>query len=254
MSTEKGISIYFPFRSFHNQAFDEKVIGFFLLPPIFNLITLYFISYITKGWGSIFEFFLTRIYPEAIVGYTEYYIYNHFFSLPHIDLYADFPDALTWWSGLIISFILFALSFIIPERFTPLTYLFRTMIVIIWCTLLFFLIYPSGLPYDISLFTKTGLLQVISIIFGLPWIFSFTYYLFGYRMLQKITLTTLALIYFIIFAPFQYLLSACLIHMYSLFLMPALYIYAGLLVNIFAGVAFFAYGLSIEQLYKKYKS
>jgi hypothetical protein len=252
MNTKKGISIYFPFRSFHNQAINYKVILAFLIPPIFNWITLFFLDEITQFWSFVLQFFLNKFSFDATIQYTQYYIFNTFFSIPHISMPADFPDGITWWYALFFTSMLFWVTFLISEKYTPIIYFLRTIVVVICCSLIFSLVYANGFPYTISQYTKSGFLQIISILFGLPWIYALTYYLFSYQYIDKIIVTSLVILYFILLAPFQYLLNACLIHIYSLILMPILYIYSGLLLNIFSAVAFFAYGLSLEGFKPKY--
>jgi len=250
---KKGISIFFPFRAFHNQEFNQGVFVFFLIPPVINLITLLLLNSITQFWGAIINFSLSKLSFEFNVFYTEYFLLDFSFLVPYINLAASPPDAITWWSYLVVSVVVFLLSFLISDKYTPLIYYTRTFCVLLWFILIFFFFFPASFPYEISLFTKTGFLQIISLLFAIPWIYCFTYYMFGYRVLRKIIITSVALIYFIILAPFQYMVNACLIHLYSLALMPILYVYAGLMMNIFAAVALFAYGVSLEQIYIKYK-
>lgn len=253
MKEKKGISIFFPFRAFHNQEFNQRLFIFFLIPLVFNLATLFSLNIISKFWGVIINFFLTKLPFEFSVLYTKYFLFYYSFLVPSINLAASPPDAIAWWSYLVISVVVFLLSFLISDKYTPLIYYTRTFCVMLWFILIFFFFFPARFPYEISLFTKTGFLQNISLLFATPWIYCFTYYMFGYRAKRKIIITSVTLIYFIILAPFQYMINACLIHFYSLVLMPILYVYFGLMVNIFAAVALFAYGVSLEQIYTKYK-
>jgi hypothetical protein len=250
---EKGISIFFPFRSFHNQEFNQRLFVFFLIPVVFNLIILLLLKNITQFWSEVINFFLSKLSFDFNILYTQYFLFDFSFLVPSIDLSASVPDAMNWWSYIVVSVIVFLLSFLIPDKYTPLIYYIRSFIMMLWFTLIFCFFYPASFPYKIALFTKTGFLQIISLLFATPWIYCLTYYMFGYRVVRKIIISSLALIYFIILAPFQYMMSACLINLYSVALMPALYIYAGLMINIFAAVALFAYGVSLEQIYTKYK-
>jgi hypothetical protein len=127
------------------------------------------------------------------------------------------------------------------------------MAVLVFFTILFFWFFPGRFPYNIEQYTKTGLLQTLGLLFATPWIYGFTYYMYSYRILRKIMITSLAVVYFIILGPFQYLLNACLIHLYSPLLMPLLHLYIGLLLNIFACIGFYAYGVSLENIFKKFK-
>lgn len=253
MSLKKRISIFFPFRSFHNQKFDWRVALFFILPFVFNLLILLILNKITAFWAETIKFFLSNMEIEGTILYTKYRLSDSIFYLPYLDLVADMPDAQIWWLTILITLILFVISFFLSETWTPLKYFLRIFIIILWLTLLFFLNFPVAFPYNIALYTKSGFLQIISMLFATPWIYALTYYMYGYGVFKKIGLTLFVLIYLIILAPFQYFINALIIHYYSLLFMPALFLFAGLLINVFSVIAFYAYGLSLEKLYPKYK-
>ena len=124
---------------------------------------------------------------------------------------------------------------------------------ILWFTQIYFYFSPQSFPYDIAVYTKSGFLQILALLLATPWIYCFTYYVYGYQVMSKIALTALALNYLIILAPLQYLLNAILIHQFSLLFLPVLYFFAGLLINIFSIISFYAYGISLEHRYPKYK-
>ena len=253
MSTKKSIAITFPFRSFHNQAFDYKVGLFFLLPPLFNFVVIACLNDIMQGWGFIMQYGLSKLTSAGAVTYIQYSIFHVDFFLPSLVLPAAAPSAEVWWYTTCITIGLFLLSFLIKTSFTPFKYYFRSAIILVWCTQVYFYIEPTGFPYDIAIYTRNGFLQIFALLIATPWIFCLTYYVYGYRFISKIALTALVLNYLIILAPFQYLFNAILIHQFSLILMPFLFFFAGLLMNILAIVAFYAYGISMEHRYPKYK-
>lgn len=250
---KKEITILFPFRAFHNQQFNVRVLTFFLLPPVFNIIIFIFMDNITNAWGQVADFFLTRMGFDHSVIYLTYTFLGKSLTLPAITLSADAPSVLSWWLILIITAILFFCSFFISDAFTPLKYLFRAVLFLIATALVYFFFWPASFPYDIELYSRTGFAQDLALLFAVPWIFGFTYYMFSYKYLKKILVTIGVLFYFIVFAPFQYLLSSYLIHVSSLLFMPALYIFFGLWTSIFAIIAFYAYGVSLEQVFPELK-
>ncbi|MGQ3887982.1 hypothetical protein ACQUW5_02985 [Legionella sp. CNM-1927-20] len=249
---KKRISIFFPFRAFHNQDFNFKVLIFLFLPLLFNGITLYLLPYITAFWGIVFDFFLNELGFANSVLYTKYTLFNFDFILPSITLSAGSPSAILWFFTLVLILVLFLLSFLISEPFTPLKYLFRAFLFVLATSLLYFYISPAYFPYDIEIYTRVGMMQILSLLFFIPWIFALTYYLFGYKFIRKIVMTAIVLIYFIIFGPFQNLLSAYIIHKFSLLYMSVLYIFFGLLIDIFILIAFYGFALSIEPRLLKY--
>src|SRR5579863_8790397 len=103
MSSKQGITIIFPFRSFHNQKFHINLSLFFILPIIFNFIILLNLHWITELWVTILNFFIVKLQLDANILYTNYTILHVNFLLPSIDLSADMPDAGIWWSSVIIT-------------------------------------------------------------------------------------------------------------------------------------------------------
>lgn len=253
MSSKNGINIIFPFRSFHNQTFSLNLSLFFILPILFNVLVLVNLAHITDFWGVVLNFFITKLQLNAEILQINYTLFNVNFMIPSIDLYADLPNAEIWWSSIVISILLFIFSFFLSDAFTPLKYFLRVMVSILWIVQLFFLFYPASFPYNIRIYSLNGFMQILSLLFATPWIYAFTYYLFGYDLIKKFLITILVLSYFIVLAPFQYLLNSVIIYHYSLLFMPLLYLFAGLLLNIFSIVAFYAYGMSLIFTAPKFK-
>lgn len=253
MKKEKKMVIIFPFRSFHNQHFDIKTAAFLFLPLGFNIITLKTLAYITQFWGFVLTFYLSKLNYSGDIVYSKYTLFHTPFLLPAINIESNLPSVTQWSATFFFTSGLFLLTFLFRDAYTPLKYFVRAFVLLIWITQLFMLIFPNSFVYNIFFYTKSGFMQILSLLFIIPWIFLISYYLFGYRFLSKVTITFFTLSYFIILAPFQYLLNACLINMFSLLAMPVLFFFAGLMINIMAMIAFCTYGLSKEPLHNKYK-
>lgn len=251
-SEKKRLNIFFPFRAFHNQALDKWVIIALLLPFVFNALTVYFLPQITDCWAILMHFFLLKIGYSDVLTYTEYTLFKVSFLLPSIDLDASAPSALCWYFTLLLVIIIFLLTYLITEAFTPLKYLVRAVLFVLSCSLLFFYFYPADFPYDVEIYTRVGMMQILSMIILIPWIFAFSYYLFGYKIVQKSIVTTFVILYFVLLGPFQYLISAIMINQFSLLYMATLYIFFGLLIDIFILIAFYGYALSIQSSLSKY--
>lgn len=250
---KKQMVISFPFRSYHNQRFDAKTSLFLFIPLVFNLIILSSISQITQFWGSMLEYYLPKLGYSGNIIYSKYSLFHAYFLLPAINIEGNLPNVTTWWTAIFLTIGVFLLTFLIRDAFTPLKYFLRAFLILIWITQFYMMIFPNGFMYTIFFFTKSGFMQILSLLFVIPWIFLFSYYFFGYRFINKILITFISLAYFIILAPFQYLLNACLINMFSLMMMPSLFFYTGLVINVLAIVAFCSYGVSKEPRYHKYK-
>jgi hypothetical protein len=199
------------------------------------------------------EYYLPRLGYSGNIIYSKYSLFHSFFLLPAINIEGSLPSVTLWWAAIFFTIGIFLLSFLIRDAFTPLKYFLRVFVILIWITQLYIMIFPGGFMYTIFFYTKSGFMQILSLLFVIPWIFLISYYFFGYRFMNKIVITFITLLYFIVLAPFQYLLNACLINIFSLMLMPPLFFYAGLMIDILAIVAFCSYGVSKEPLYHKYK-
>jgi hypothetical protein len=148
-----------------------------------------------------------------------------------------------WWGTLISSLVITYLTYFISDSFTPLKYLVRAFLFVVGTALFYFWVWPSSFPYDIAQYTRDGLLQILALMFATPWIFGFTYYLFGYDVFKKMFITLITLLFLSVAGAFQYLLSAYILSLGTLLFMPALYIFFGCL------IAFYAYGVSLEQVF-----
>ena len=65
------------------------------------------------------------------------------------------------------------------------------------------------------------------LMFLVPWIFGFTYYVFNFPLHQKLALTALVLAYFALALPFQFALLTVLLWHLSLLFLPLFYLLFG---------------------------
>ena len=77
----------------------------------------------------------------------------------------------------------------------------------------------------------------------LPLILGFSYFLFDFRLPQKIGLTVGIMAYLVIFLPFQYMLHVWIIHNSILF-MPILYFVFGPFLDVLIFVSLYSWGMS----------
>ncbi len=139
---------------------------------------------------------------------------------------------------------IFALSFSIGDQYVPLRYLLRLVVMIQSTALFCFAVFPATFPYTATSHIHDGLLLTALLLVLIPWLHALTYYVFGFSVFQKIALTSLTLIYFLVLAPVQYLLHAWLLHHLSLVLLPILYLLFGVLLDMLMLVALYAWAMS----------
>ena len=134
--------------------------------------------------------------------------------------------AYSWWITAAITFLVLWISFGIPEEHLPWVYLLRFLVIVQGTALLYFAYAAARFPHDLPSYT-VGMLYFGTIFVSLlPLILGFSYFLFDFKVTQKLGLTLGIMIYLVVFLPFQYMLHAWIIHKSVLF-MPVLYFVFG---------------------------
>lgn len=216
-----------------------------LLPLVFNLVTLSFLGIILHVWRTTFGFWLERLAPEGSVATYMLDLGHYLLPLPYPSLGAEAPSASIWWITLIASVVLFGASFLITaKRSLPLVYMLRACLLIQASALAYFHFLPGTYPYDTNSFLVDLLAMSLLLLFMIPWILGFTYYIFDFPILQKAALTLLTLLYFTAALPLQYLLHAYALHHLSLLFHPLFYLILGPLLDVMMFVALYSWGMS----------
>ena len=85
------------------------------------------------------------------------------------------------------------------------------------------------------------------LVFFVPLLLSFSFYVFEYSLLKKVVGTALIMLGIVLVVPYQYLAHVVLIDAGSLLLMPLLYVLFGLLFDIAVFIALYAWVVSWES-------
>lgn len=165
---------------------------------------------------------------------------------PYLMLPGDAPSPLTWASTAVVTMALFVASFVLARRRLPLAYALRGLAVIQLSALLFCGLWPCSFPYSLAEYLRDSLTANLVLISSVPLLLGFTFNVFGFHWLQKLALTTLAVLHLCLFVPLQYLLHAYLLHRFSLLFMPLFALALGLPLNGWILVAFYSWGMSWE--------
>jgi hypothetical protein len=181
---------------------------------------------------------------HASLGLTEHRITPYFrFAIPYPQMEGIAPDAATWWSTAGVVGLLFAVSYMLPKKLTPVTYLLRAALFIQVTSLLYFLVAAARFPHTPDSYLEGLVTYRIALISAVPLLFGFTYYIFKFGLFKKIALTVLTMVHLSLFLPVQTLLQALVLEKSVLF-MPVLYIVFGLPVDILIILAFYSWGMS----------
>jgi hypothetical protein len=222
-----------------------NLIGSLFLPFAFTLLLLCFLSTIIQFWRFLFDFFLDKIEPGSTIAAQAIDLGKYFLWIYYPNLSAGAPSTWLWWATLIGCVFIFLLTYLIPaKRFLPLIYIVRACLLIQATALAYFYFLPGQFPYDIASYLGNALTMSLIFIFMVPWILGLTYYVFDFSLLQKITLTSLILVYFVIAFPMQYLLHAYALHHLSLLFLPLFYLVFGAFLDVMMFVALYSWGMS----------
>src|SRR5438874_805618 len=165
------------------------------------------------------------------------------FSLPTVLISAGPPASVTWWTTAGITFLVFWITFGLSEEQLPWVYLLRFLVIVQGTALVYFEFAAARFPHDLPSYTVGMLYFGTIFITLLPLILGFSYFLFDFRMRQKVGLTLGIMAYLVIFLPFQYMLHAWIIH-YSVIFMPVLYFVFGPFLDVLIFLSLYSWGMS----------
>lgn len=214
-----------------------------LMPPIFLVLLWLLMPAIMQLWGSIFQFWMGHIY-QGSVDYAEVRILGHTLIMPYPLLDAIPPSIEAIYLNLAICVIVFLLTFIVPARIAPMTYMLRATLLIQASASIDRLISPDNFPYTLKIYLLDSLSLSIYMVFLLPVVLGFIYFIFDFGLWRKVTLTLLMLAYYFLTIPCQYMFHAFIIHEWTLLFLPVMYLMFGTLLNVLTFVSIYAFGMS----------
>jgi len=233
-------------RAFHAYSLPRgKLLIVLLLPLIFNLLLLAAIEVMVPFWFAVMKFCFTATdFPGDMVA-IPFNLVIATVWLPSVDLYAGAPTQTQWWISAIGGVLVWlATKLMPPARLMPLIYVIRAMVLIHGTSLAFFALAPGAFPRDLSSYLFTSMAMGLLMMFLVPWVLAFVYYVFDFRLYQKVALTALVLLYFALALPIQYALHAALLWRLSLLFLPLFYLAFGYLLDVTVFIAFYAWAMT----------
>jgi hypothetical protein len=166
------------------------------------------------------------------------------FTLPVLAVATPQPDMLVLWIAGIVCAVVFVASFALPERFTPLRYFLRFLVVLQGSAILFFAVSRDPFPYRLQDHVYLLLTAGLVVMALVPLVLGFTLHLFDLAFWKKLLLTLALLIHFAVWLPLQALVHLWLILHGTALLMPVLFLMGGMLLDVLIFVAFYGWALS----------
>jgi hypothetical protein len=202
------------------------------------------LPWLCRMWGYLLVSGIRILALRSTLGLTEHHITRYIrFVIPYPRMEGIAPDAWTWWSTAAVVCLLYAGSYFLPKKLTPITYLLRAALFIQFTALLYFLLAAARFPHTPDSYTEGLVSYQVTLISAVPTLFGLTYYIFKFGLIRKAALTVLTMSYLSLFLPVQILLQAMILEKSVLF-MPILYIVFGLPVDILLILAFYSWGMS----------
>lgn len=233
-------------RAIYNVALDKKqLLMAVLLPLVFNLLLLLSIDVIVPFWFAVLRFWFAATELPGTMVAAPFDLVVATVWLPRIELYAGAPTQLQWWISAIGCVMLWlSTKLIAPARLLPLIYVIRAVVLIQITALVYFALVPGAFPHGLGTYLFSGLAMGLVLMFLVPWILGFTYYIFNFPLYQKLALTVLVLAYFTLALPFQFALHTVLLWHWSLLFLPLFYLLFGCFLDVMMFIAFYSWAMS----------
>jgi hypothetical protein len=206
------------------------------------------LGWVSSGWAKLLAVLSENLGLHAAVIMYPYQLGATWgIEVPYLDIGAAVPDGPQWWLSCLSTVLVLIVSLLLPRRFVPLIYWLRTIAVIHVSALFFFAFFPGSFPYNVADYHAGMMTAGMALVALVPVAFGFTYYMFDVGLARKLGITLLAMLHLAILVPLQYLAHVYILHHLSLLYMPVLFVVFGLPLDIFAFIAFYAWGMSWQR-------
>ncbi len=237
-------------RALHRLEFRRAS----LLHPLILLVGSYGLLLVTAGlitdlWAWEFGFWLTRLeLPAGLETQTRALFGPLAYRLSIPRLVATLPDVDTLRLCVAVCALLMLLAFMTMRgRMLPLGYLLWGACLVQLMSVGVFWFAPEAFNHTLASHIANGLEYALVLVFFVPLLLSFSFYVFEYSLIKKAFGTLLIMLGIVLVVPYQYLAHVMIIHAGGLVLMPVLYVLFGLLFDIAVFIALYAWAVSWES-------
>lgn len=236
-------------RALHRLEFRRAS----LLHPLALLLGSYGVllasaDLITAFWCWEFTFWLPHLdLPAAMESQTRHLFGPLAYRLSVPRLIAGLPDLAALRISAATCAALMVLAFVTMRgRLLPLGYLLWGACLVQLMSVGLFWWAPQAFSHSLTSHIANGLEYALVLVFCVPLLLSFSFYVFEYSLLKKAVGTALIMLGIVVVVPYQYLAHIALIDFGGLLLMPLLYVLFGLLFDIAVFIALYAWVVSWE--------
>jgi hypothetical protein len=235
-----------PHRAFLRVALsgtEKTIAGVF--PVFLSALWLGAHVWITRLWSFILEYGRVSLGLDGrtVVAMYDWGAWLHI-GIPFLAVPAPAPTREIWVIGAAATVVLFVGSFFLAERLTPVAYGIRALSLVQLSAQAFFAFASGRFPYGLADYTLSGMAAGYTMIAALPLLFGLIYFIFEFRFYAKVMLTVTAMVHLTLLLPLQYLMHSYLIARLSLLVMPVLFIFFGLSLEVMVFIALYSWGMS----------
>ena len=210
----------------------------------FSFAWVVLLPLVCRLWTSIFALGIRYLPLHVELGLAEHH-WTRFlsFDIPYLKMEPVLPSAQIWWLTCAITVLIFVATYFISQRWIPLVYFLRAVLLVQAIALLYFAFIPASFPHTPESYLAGFVTSGIVLISLLPLVFGLTYYIFDFGLPRKALLTSMTMVHLALFLPFQMLLQALVLQKTVLF-MPVLYIIFGMPVDVMLVIGFYSWGMT----------
>ena len=203
---------------------------------------------ITAFWRWEFAFWLPHLeLPATLETQTRVLLGSFTYRVSFPALAGSLPDSGALRVSLVVCALVMLVSFLTMRgRMLPIGYLLWGASLVQIMSVGLFWFAPQAFAYSLASHVANGLEYTLVLVFFVPLLLSFSYYVFEYSLPRKMLGTLLIIAGIVLVAPYQYLLHVLVIQSGSLLLLPLLYVLFGLLFDIGVFIALYAWVVSRE--------
>jgi hypothetical protein len=224
----------------------SRILSVFLLPAILSALVFFSWPLIDTLWSIVIQFFTSELGPDITLARHDFLIPG-MTHVPYPLVDAGLPSITQWWSGMAAVAVLLAGPALLPERMLPLTYLARFIGMLQLAVQCYFYFWPGSFPHHADSSIAALMQASLALMLVVPWLFGFTYNIFGFSLFRKIALSVMAIGYLIVLTPVQFTLAALLLQRFSMLWHPLIYLLGTTLLQLVTLLALYAWAMSWKR-------
>lgn len=219
----------------------------FLLPAIVSLLVFFSWPGIESLWTVVIQFFVTHLGPGIGLAREDFLIPG-MTHVPYPLVHAALPGAVQWWSGIGVVAVLLLAPVAFPPKMLPIAYAMRFVGMLQLIVQAYFYFNGAGYPHHSESSIASMMQASMALMLVAPWLFGFTYNIFGFTVWRKLALSLMAVCYLIVLTPFQFTMAALLLLRFSMLWHPLIYLLGTTLLQLISMLALYAWAMSWERL------